>query len=165
MIKERMLMNNELVCNTTQPKLLNGAVKGTDKLFDKFIMQIDFQIETISKYDYKQNVYDYLNNYLNIFFDRLYNIIFETYKMGITFGINVDEAFEIVHQSNMSKLCVSEDEAKQTVEWYLKNETRYPSPAYKPASDAKHWIIYEQSTGKVLKSINYTPADLKKFAQ
>ena len=64
----------------------------------------------------------------------------------------------------MSKLCVSEDEAKRTVEWYLKNETRYPTPAYKPASDGKHWIIYEQSTGKVLKSINYTPADLKKFA-
>jgi hypothetical protein len=65
----------------------------------------------------------------------------------------------------MSKLCISEEEAKQTVEWYLKNELRYPSPAYKPTSDGTHWIIYEQSTGKVLKSINYTPADLKKFGQ
>ena len=159
MIREYMLKKNELVCNTTQPKLLNGAIK----LVNKIIRPIEFEIDTIKIYEYHQDAPEYLNKYLNQYAYRLYNIIFGTYKMGITFGINVDEAFDIVHQSNMSKLCVSEEEAKETVDWYLKNEPRYPSPAYKPASDNIHWIVYEQSTGKILKSINYKPANLKNF--
>ncbi len=159
MIREYMLKKNELVCNTTQPKLLNGAVK----LVNKIYRPIEFEIDTIKNYEYHQNAMSYLNNHLNQYAYRLYNIILGTYKMGNTFGINVDEAFDIVHKSNMSKLCVSEEEAKETVEWYLKNEKRYPTPAYKQAADGIHWIVYEHSTGKVLKSINYTPADLRHF--
>jgi predicted HAD superfamily Cof-like phosphohydrolase len=166
MIREYMTINNDLICDTPQPKLLNSANKGSTKLIDQLIEPIEFEIKTIETDDNaSENACDYINDHKNIFFFRLSNIIRRTYQMGITFGIDVNDAFEIVHQSNMSKLCVSEEEAKQTVEWYLKNESRYPTPTYKSASDGNHWIVYEQSTGKVLKSINYTPANLKKFGQ
>lgn len=91
--------------------------------------------------------------------DALTDIMYVALGAFTAFGINGDEAFNIVHKSNMSKLCSSEDEAKQTVEWYKKNEKRYDSPTYRKSACDKYWVIYNQSTGKVLKSINYTPAN------
>ena len=52
--------------------------------------------------------------------DILVDLLHCTYKIGIFLGINLDKSFDIVHKSNMSKLCVSENEAKETVEWYKK---------------------------------------------
>lgn len=91
----------------------------------------------------------------------LTSIIFNTYKLALLFDIDINKAFDIVHESNMSKLCISETEASQTVEWYKENEKRYPNPSYKKATNDKYWIVYEQSNGKILKSINYKPANLK----
>lgn len=71
-------------------------------------------------------------------------------------GFDSHTLFNIVHHSNMSKLCISEIEAKQTVSKYLQ-EKIYDSPNYKKSSDDIHWIVYNESTGKILKSINYTP--------
>jgi predicted HAD superfamily Cof-like phosphohydrolase len=96
--------------------------------------------------------------------DALADILYVVYGAGDSFGVDLDEAYQIVHSSNMTKICVSEEEAQETVEWYKKNKADiYPTPMYKPASDNKHWIVYNESTGKVLKSINYLPADLDQF--
>ena len=67
--------------------------------------------------------------------------------------------FDEVQRSNMSKACVSEDEAKQTVEFY-KNEK--DTDAYYEEVEGK-WLVYRKGDNKTLKSINYSPADLKQF--
>ena len=81
-----------------------------------------------------------------------------TYKMGILLGIDLDKSFDIVHRSNMSKLCADEQEAAETVEWYKKNDDRYDSPSFRKADNDDYWVVYNKSTGKILKNINYTPA-------
>lgn len=97
--------------------------------------------------------------------DALADILVVVYGAAASFGIDLDRAYNLVHQSNMSKICISEEEAKETVEWYKKNESRYDSPNYKQAPDGKNWIVFNESTGKVLKSINYKKVDLKTFLE
>lgn len=96
-------------------------------------------------------------------FDNVINILVtllhDTYKLGIFLGINLDNSFKIVHSSNMSKLCRSEQEAIETVEWYKNNDKRYKSPSYRKSENEKYWVVFNKDTGKILKSINYTPAN------
>ena len=43
---------------------------------------------------------------------------------------------------------------------YENGDSKYDSPAYKVVEkDSEYWIIYNKSTGKILKSINYNPVD------
>ena len=91
--------------------------------------------------------------------DALSDILYVVYGAGVSFGIDLDKAFDIVHDSNMSKLCKTEDEARQTVEWYKTHDTPYDSPDYRKSDDGKYWVVYNHSTGKILKSINYIPAN------
>lgn len=98
--------------------------------------------------------------------DALSDILYVVYGAGDSFGVDLDEAYQIVHSSNMTKLCQTEAEAQETVSWYQKNKADvYPDPAYKPDAEGKYWIVYNKSTGKVLKSINYLPADLSQFTK
>ena len=87
-------------------------------------------------------------------------LLFNTYKMGVLFGIDLDKSFEIVHNSNMSKLCNNEQEAIDTVEWYKKNDNRYDSPNYRLSYNKQYWVIFNESSGKILKNKNYTPANI-----
>lgn len=64
--------------------------------------------------------------------------------------------FEEVQRSNMSKACRTEDEAKATVEHYLKKDG---TECYYKEEDGK-WLVYRKSDNKTIKSINYSPADL-----
>ena len=97
--------------------------------------------------------------------DALADILYVTYGAGASFGYSLDKAFDLVHRSNMTKACHTEEEAIKTVEWYKKyykpnsTELMYDSPAYKLSPDKKYWIIYNKSTGKILKSINYKAVD------
>lgn len=94
--------------------------------------------------------------------DALSDILYVVYGMGARLGIDLDKAFDIVHSSNMSKLCSSEDEAKVTVAFYEEKfkagKLPYDSPTYKKSYDGTKWVVYNASSGKVLKNINYTPA-------
>ena len=72
-------------------------------------------------------------------------------------------SFDIVHRSNMSKLCISEEEAKQTVENYKLNDKRYKTPEYRKSDNDKYWVVFNRGTGKILKSINYNPADFREL--
>lgn len=99
--------------------------------------------------------------------DALADILYVVYGAGASFGINMDKAFHDVHESNMSKSCVSEEEAIETVEWYktqfAESKLPYDSPAYRKSGNK--WIIYNESTGKILKSINYKPVDLSTYIE
>ena len=92
-----------------------------------------------------------------IFTERaLSDILYVVYGAFGAFGINADDAFDLVHKSNMSKLCKTELEAIQTVESY-KNDPRYDSPNYRLSPNHKYYVVYNESTKKILKSIYYKP--------
>lgn len=88
---------------------------------------------------------------------NIYNVIKYTYLFGIQIGCNLDVSFGIVHDSNMTKICDSEDLAIKTVQNYKDNDKRYDSPNYKKNDFG--YVIYNESSGKILKSMNYTPAN------
>ena len=86
------------------------------------------------------------------------SIIYITYLIGILIGVDLDTSVGLVHSSNMSKICSSEEEAEKTVAWYKENETRYDSPKWRKAEEG--YVIFNESTGKILKNINYKAVDL-----
>ena len=90
----------------------------------------------------------------------LHNINYYVYNLGKYLKIDLDKCFDIVHSSNMSKVCNSLSEAEETVEWYKNNETRYDSPKlFESRNFPGKYLVRNESTGKALKSINYTPAN------
>ncbi len=95
--------------------------------------------------------------------DALADLIYVVQGMACSFGLNLDKAFDIVHKSNMSKVCKDEEEAKKTVEYYEKNKDKlgYDSPAYRLSQNKKFYVVYNKNTGKVLKNINYVPANFE----
>lgn len=91
--------------------------------------------------------------------DALADILYVVYGAGHAFGINLDEAFKLVHESNMTKACKNIKEAEDTLE-YIKTEARYPDPCIKSSEDGKYYIVYDNQTGKILKNKYYSPVDL-----
>lgn len=95
--------------------------------------------------------------------DALSDLLYVVYGMGASLGLDLDKAMGLVHESNMSKSCKTEEEAEQTVVWYKEKyaseEQPYDSPAYRKSDDGHYWVVYNASTGKILKSINYKPVD------
>ena len=67
------------------------------------------------------------------------------------------ELFDEVQRSNMSKACSSEKEAIETLNHYKQKDGT--EGYYKEINDM--YIVYRNADNKVLKSINYSPADLK----
>jgi len=91
--------------------------------------------------------------------DALADILYVVYGMGVTLGVDLNKAFDIVHKSNMSKLCKTLKDAEETVNWYKKNQLHiYDSPSYKKSTCGEYFIVYNKSTGKILKNVKYTPA-------
>ncbi|MEM0354172.1 MAG: nucleoside triphosphate pyrophosphohydrolase family protein [Thermoplasmata archaeon] len=96
--------------------------------------------------------------------DALADLLYVTYGMGVALGIDLDRAFKIVHESNMSKLCHSEQEAMETIEYY-NNIPEFSSidVKYRPSLDGNHLVIYNAITGKILKSKYYTPPNFEEM--
>ncbi len=96
--------------------------------------------------------------------DAIGDILYVVYGAGQTFGFDADVDFAKIHDSNMSKLCKNEEEAKETVKDYedkfKAGKSKYDSPYYYKHPEYDYWIVKNKSTGKVLKSINYTPVSL-----
>ena len=94
-------------------------------------------------------------------------MIVNEYKLGIRLGYNVDKVFDIVHSSNMSKVCRTQQEAQDTVQSYLNKiasgDNTYDSPYY--YENNGYYIVKNKSSGKSLKSVNYTAVkfDLKEL--
>lgn len=74
---------------------------------------------------------------------------------------NFDEAFDEVHRSNMSKACETIEVANETVKHYA-NKGEDSVDSYIKEKDGKY-LVYRTSDDKILKSINYSPANLEKF--
>ena len=72
-------------------------------------------------------------------------------------GEKFAELFDEVQRSNMSKSCNSEEEAILTVKDYQENKNT--KCYYKKVGEK--YLIYREGDNKTLKSINYSPADLR----
>jgi|AntRauTorcE11897_2_1112592.scaffolds.fasta_scaffold00303_26 predicted HAD superfamily Cof-like phosphohydrolase len=77
----------------------------------------------------------------------------------LEFGIGdkYEEIFNEVHRSNMSKACGSIEEADKTIKHYLDKDGTVSYWVKK----GKKYLVYRTLDNKVLKSINYSPANLK----
>lgn len=106
--------------------------------------------------------YDYSSTYTQMLIMlSLADLLINVYQTGsLTFDFH--EAFDIVHSSNMSKICSSEEEARETVESYKlrfeAGDVPYDSPYYERIT-ADKWMVRNRSTQKVLKNINYMPVE------
>lgn len=76
------------------------------------------------------------------------------------FGSIFNKAFIEVHRSNMSKGCKTAVEAVATVNTYKEKGVEC---YYEYDKDNQMYLVYRTSDKKTLKSINYSPADLKQF--
>jgi NTP pyrophosphatase (non-canonical NTP hydrolase) len=141
-----------LSSKTLQPNL---------NIFDKDPKQVEFCLKLIREEvkELEQAVKD--KDYTETV-DALADIMYVVLGMGARIGVNMDEAFNLVHENNMSKLCKTEEEAQRTVDYYESNKEKlgYDTPAYRKAHDDVHWVVYNKSTNKVLKSIEWVPVDL-----
>jgi predicted HAD superfamily Cof-like phosphohydrolase len=71
-------------------------------------------------------------------------------------GNRFNELFNEVQRSNMSKACNSEQEALETLLFYKQKDG---TEGYYKEVEGK-WLVYRDDD-KILKSINYSPANLK----
>ncbi len=72
-------------------------------------------------------------------------------------GEKFAELFNEVQRSNMSKSCSSEEEAILTVQYYKQHKN---TKCYFKKVGEKY-LIYRENDNKTLKSVNYSPADLR----
>ena len=66
-----------------------------------------------------------------------------------------------VHRSNMSKACLSSEEAEQTQAHYKKVYGVDSLVQVGTGSDEYRYFVFRASDGKVLKCVNYSPANLE----
>jgi predicted HAD superfamily Cof-like phosphohydrolase len=73
-----------------------------------------------------------------------------------------NEAFDAVHESNMTKLCNSVEEAERTIE-FTKTKEQYKDDVitYIPAPNHPGKFVVVTDKGKVVKSIGYKPVNLQ----
>ena len=71
----------------------------------------------------------------------------------------------IKHCFKIAKVYISKNFYYENIEQYKENKLPYDTPNYRKSDDNIHWVVYNKSTNKILKSINYTPAtnELKDF--
>ena len=72
-------------------------------------------------------------------------------------GNKFQALFDEVQRSNMSKTCSSMEEAKATQQFYLDKDG---TESY-VEEHGGHFLVYRKSDNKTLKSVKYSPADLK----
>ena len=76
-------------------------------------------------------------------------------------GEKFKELFDEVHRSNMSKACKTVEEANRTIEHY--KNTANTESHHKEIDGL--FLVYRTADNKTLKSVEYSPADLKKILE
>jgi len=91
--------------------------------------------------------------------DALIDLHYVLSGFCVSCGFDENRAFDLVHESNMSKLCDTEEQAQESVEWYRETRPEF-QPAYRKTKDGTKWLLYDTITGKVLKNKYYKAVDL-----
>ena len=104
----------------------------------------------------KQAIED--NNFIEVA-DALCDLQYVLAGAILEFGLSdkFKALFDEVHRSNMSKACKSEEEGNDTIQHY---RTTQQCDAYHKQEE-ELFLVYRSNDNKTLKSINYSPADLK----
>jgi predicted HAD superfamily Cof-like phosphohydrolase len=76
-------------------------------------------------------------------------------------GHKFKELFDEVQRSNMSKTCASREEAEATQQHYLAKDG---TESYIEESEG-NFLVFRKEDNKTLKSVNYSPADLKSIIE
>jgi hypothetical protein len=99
------------------------------------------------------------------------------HSIATLLGVDINLCFAEVHRSNMTKLCLTEEIAIRTVADYvlkkiirdsllegiddlekrakiIEDNKAYEEPSYK-YDGVKYWIVYDNATTKILKSIDF----------
>lgn len=87
--------------------------------------------------------------------DLMYVLCGSIHEFGL--GEKFNELFDEVQRSNMSKACSTIQESIETLSYYKKKDGT--EGHYKEINGK--FICYRNSDNKILKSINYSPAELK----
>lgn len=167
--------------------MINNIYKSYTEFYNK--VKLEVLNNDIEYKDYYKMLSENIENVRECLLDKkdtieLYAIliktIINTFKLGFSLRIDINKIFDIVHSSNMSKLCKDEEEAKETVSFYKakyelyishyheycekfghnSDEAKsvycpYDSPYYYKSGN--YYLVKNKSSGKALKSINYTP--------
>ena len=96
------------------------------------------------------------NNTIEVI-DALVDILYFTYGTLIIHGLHtkLDECFNEIHKSNMSKLCYTIEEVNRTIDFY--NNQKIDCIYNKHDN---YYVVMNKETKKILKSINYCPPNL-----
>jgi predicted HAD superfamily Cof-like phosphohydrolase len=91
--------------------------------------------------------------------DGLCDLAFVCFGSILEFGMGTkfDALFDEVQRSNMSKACDSQQDALATLSHYKQKDGT--EGVYKEENGK--WLVYRKEDNKILKSINYSPANLK----
>lgn len=92
----------------------------------------------------------------------LVELLHDVYSFSERLGLDIDGVFRKIHENNMSKFCKTIEEAVRSVEYYSVSPGVYDSPRYRLAPNGLY-VIFNESTKKILKSVDYTPVDLREF--
>ena len=87
--------------------------------------------------------------------DLMYVLCGSILEFGM--GTKFDALFDEVQRSNMSKACDSQQDALATLSHYKQKDGT--EGVYKEENGK--WLVYRKEDNKVLKSVNYSPANLK----
>ena len=94
----------------------------------------------------------------------LCNLLYSVYFTGTILGLDLDVLFRIVHDNNMSKLCATEQIARESVIHYATLPGfEHIKVSYRLASDGKHYAVFNADTGKVLKSKYWVEPDFSAY--
>ena len=82
------------------------------------------------------------------------------YNIASHYKFSADEAFKLAHDSNMTKACSSDEEVVKTIANYLEMD----QPCYPLQLNGK-FIVLREADNKILKNVNYKPADFSTLFQ
>jgi len=102
------------------------------------------------------------NNIVEVF-DALLDITYVGLGNGaLVFGLKdkIEQGYAEVQASNLSKICKTEEEARETVK--VRSEQQGESCHYE-GSEKDGFVVYRTRDMKVMKSINYFRPNLKQF--
>lgn len=137
-------------------KTFNHPILDTPQIPDE--KRCELRVELISE-ELKELAEAIKDNDIVEIADALCDIQYVLSGAVLEFGLGnkFKELFDEVQRSNMSKACDTEEEAQATVKYYLEERD---TDCYYEKKDGKY-LVFRKSDNKTIKSINYSPADLK----
>jgi predicted HAD superfamily Cof-like phosphohydrolase len=93
---------------------------------------------------------------LTAIIDAVGDILYVTYGLAHRFGIDADRAVQEVHMSNLSKFCVTNNDANKTLDKYYD----LAIPAKKHLVNGLY-VIRNTDTGKILKGVRFKEPSFK----